>query len=148
MKLSRRTTEYLIYSLFWGALILVPFWSMNNGIAVETIDWDKALKYWTYLLPALVLFFINNNVLMPFLLYKRRRAALFVVSYMPDSVVLLRFYLCYVYGEERATPACGRDAARLRYATTATNRAAQETTSTRSVRQVTKDATYCARFFH
>ena len=71
MKLSRRTTEYLIYSLFWGALILVPFWGMNNGIAVESIDWDKAHRYWTYLLPALVLFFINNNVLMPFLLYKK-----------------------------------------------------------------------------
>lgn len=81
MKLSRRTTEYLIYSLFWGALILVPFWSMNNGIAVETIDWDKALKYWTYLLPALVLFFINNNVLMPFLLYKKggRRYLLYLI---------------------------------------------------------------------
>lgn len=81
MKLSRRTTEYLIYSLFWGALILVPFWGMNNGIAVESIDWDKAHRYWTYLLPALVLFFINNNVLMPFLLYKKggRRYLLYLI---------------------------------------------------------------------
>ncbi|MBQ8271063.1 MAG: histidine kinase [Bacteroidaceae bacterium] len=71
MKISRRTTEYLIYFLFWGALILSPFWGINLKAPLETVDWDQIFKFWAYLSPALILFFINNNLLMPFLLYKK-----------------------------------------------------------------------------
>ncbi len=72
MKISRRTTEYIIYFLFWGALFLSPFWGINLlKTPLETLDWDRIFKFWVYLSPALILFFINNNLLMPFLLYKK-----------------------------------------------------------------------------
>lgn len=87
MNKSRRTTEYLIYFLFWGAVILSPFWGLN--ITSSAVDWDHMLKFWAYLLPAFVLFFINNNILMPFFLYKK--GGLHYVLYLICIIVLVYY---------------------------------------------------------
>ena len=71
MNLSKRTIEYFIYFLFWGILFLSPFWGdFQSG---DSLEWSEVYSAWVGLLPALALFFINNNLLMPFLLYKKRK---------------------------------------------------------------------------
>lgn len=64
--------EYIIYFLFWGALFLSPFWGFILGGSTSAVEWSKVYRFWLYLLPALILFFVNNNLLMPFLLFKKR----------------------------------------------------------------------------
>lgn len=69
---GKRYTEYLIYIFFWGVLLMSPFF----GAMLK--DWsfmptaEELFAFWGYLAPALVLFFVNNNILMPFLLYKKK----------------------------------------------------------------------------
>ena len=69
---GKRTAEYLIYLLFWGMLLLSPFFGaiLNGGNL--SFNTENLFSFWLFLLPAAVLFVLNNNLLMPFLLYKKR----------------------------------------------------------------------------
>ena len=70
--MGKRYTEYLIYLFFWGVLLLSPFF---GALLKDIAFWptkEEMLSFWEFLLPALILFFLNNNILMPFLLYKKR----------------------------------------------------------------------------
>ena len=74
---KKRTVEYIIYLLFWGVLLLSPFLGAffkyalsRDGALLPTVD--ELAAFWVFILPALILFFINNNILMPFLLYKKK----------------------------------------------------------------------------
>lgn len=75
--LKKRTVEYVIYLLFWSVLLLSPLLGAFIKYAFQGDDvflptTDELLSFWKFLLPAIILFFINNNILMPFLLYKKR----------------------------------------------------------------------------
>ncbi len=70
---SRVAIEYIIYFLFWVTLLLSPFWGVILGGATSVVEWSKIYRFWIYLLPAIILFFLNNNVLMPFLLLNKKR---------------------------------------------------------------------------
>ena len=75
--LKKRTVEYVIYLLFWGVLLLSPLLGAYIKYAFHKDDSflptvDELVAFWGFLLPALILFFINNNILMPFLLYKKK----------------------------------------------------------------------------
>lgn len=75
--LKKRTVEYVIYLLFWGVLLLSPLLGAFIKYAFQGDDaflptTDELLSFWKFLLPAIILFFINNNILMPFLLDKKR----------------------------------------------------------------------------
>lgn len=94
MKINKRTTEYLIYFLFWGALFLSPFWGKNLNSSLGMVDWEQVFRFWTYLLPAFILFFINNNFLMPFLLYKKGR--LQYLLYLICIIALVYFGFMFV----------------------------------------------------
>ena len=75
--LKKRTVEYVIYLLFWSVLLLSPLLGAfikyafygDNAFLPTT---DELLAFWGFLLPAIILFFVNNNILMPFLLDKKR----------------------------------------------------------------------------
>ena len=70
--IGKRYTEYFIYLIFWGVLLLSPFF---GALLKDITFWptkEEMLSFWEFLLPALILFFLNNNILMPFLLYKKR----------------------------------------------------------------------------
>ena len=74
---KKRTVEYIIYLLFWGVLLLSPLLGAFIKYAFQGDDaflptTDELLSFWKFLLPAIILFFINNNILMPFLLDKKR----------------------------------------------------------------------------
>lgn len=93
MQLSRRTVEYVIYTLFWCTLFLSPFWGYFLGGSRAHLEWELIFRYWIYLLPAFILFTINNFLLMPFLLYrKRRRRYLF---FLICSILLV--YVAFVF---------------------------------------------------
>ena len=75
--LRKRTVEYVIYLLFWSVLLLSPLFGAYIKYAFYKDDTflptvEELFAFWVFLLPALILFFINNNILMPFLLYKKR----------------------------------------------------------------------------
>lgn len=70
---SRVAIEYIIYLLFWGALFLSPFWGFILAGSASQVEWNNVYRFWIYLLPALILFFVNNNLLMPFLLMNKKR---------------------------------------------------------------------------
>ena len=75
--LKKRTVEYVIYLLFWSVLLLSPLLGAfikyafygDNAFLPTT---GELLAFWGFLLPAIILFFVNNNILMPFLLDKKR----------------------------------------------------------------------------
>lgn len=74
---KKRTVEYIIYLLFWSVLLLSPLFGAFIKSAFYKDDTfmptvDELVAFWRFLLPAIFLFFINNNILMPFLLYKKR----------------------------------------------------------------------------
>ena len=74
---KKRTVEYIIYLLFWSVLLLSPLFGALIKSAFYKDDsfmptGDELVAFWVFLLPAIILFFINNNILMPFLLYKKK----------------------------------------------------------------------------
>ena len=69
---GKRTAEYLIYLLFWGMLLLSPFFGVILNGGNLSFNTENLFSFWLFLLPAAVLFVLNNNLLMPFLLYKKR----------------------------------------------------------------------------
>ena len=74
---KKRTVEYIIYLLFWSVLLLSPLFGAFIKSAFYKDDSfmptvDELVAFWGFLLPAIILFFINNNILMPFLLYKKK----------------------------------------------------------------------------
>ncbi|MDO5461836.1 MAG: hypothetical protein Q4F44_09345 [Bacteroidales bacterium] len=66
------TVEYAIYLLLWSILLLSPI----LGSIIKDVSffptYEEMLSFWKFLLPALILFILNNAILMPFLLYKKR----------------------------------------------------------------------------
>ncbi len=89
---KRRYVEYIIYTLFWGTLIMLPFiGELINGNIVG-VDWNKVFNSWLFISPAFILFVINNNILMPYFLYKRGRTQ-YVILLILATVF---FYFLYV----------------------------------------------------
>lgn len=89
--LKKRTVEYVIYLLFWGVLLLSPLLGAFMKYAIQGDDaflptTEELLSFWKFLLPAIILFFINNNILMPFLLNKERGRHL--VLYLLCAIVV------------------------------------------------------------
>ena len=89
--LRKRTVEYVIYILFWGVLLLSPLLGAFMKYAIQGDDaflptTEELLLFWKFLLPAIILFFINNNILMPFLLNKERGRHL--VLYLLCAIVV------------------------------------------------------------
>ena len=50
-----------------------PFWGFILTGSGSVVEWDNVFRFWIYLLPALILFYVNNNLLMPFLLMNKKR---------------------------------------------------------------------------
>ena len=70
-RLNRKYTEYLIYLIFWGTLLFSPVWGSILGGSKVQVRWDELVQFWEFLIPAAILFFINNSILVPFFLIKR-----------------------------------------------------------------------------
>ena len=90
---NRKITEYLIYLIFWGALLFSPVWGGMLGGSKVQMEWSELFEFWEFLIPAVILFFVNNNILVPILLYKRRGG--YYIVYILCVVIALA--LVYVF---------------------------------------------------
>lgn len=77
-------TESFIVILIWLAVIAAPLFIFQEDY---TSNWDKVYAAWARLLPFMILFLINHFLLVPFLLFKRRKAGYFLAAF----VLLLLF---------------------------------------------------------
>lgn len=114
--LRKRTVEYVIYILFWGVLLLSPLLGAfikyafygDNAFLPTT---GELLAFWGFLLPAIILFFINNNILMPFLLNKERGRHLvlyLLCIVVVSAIVFVAFPVDKpVFSEPQGVPADG-----------------------------------------
>ncbi|MBE6294815.1 MAG: GHKL domain-containing protein [Bacteroidales bacterium] len=64
--------EYLIYFFFWGVLLLAPFSEYVLSGGSDIIEWNNVYRFWLFLLPIFLLFLVNNYILLPFLIKKKR----------------------------------------------------------------------------
>ncbi|MFV0366775.1 MAG: sensor histidine kinase [Mangrovibacterium sp.] len=61
--------ENFIYGLIWLIIFAAPLWRMSND---EVFDWSEVYDYWKAALPFIFLFVVNNYLLIPrFLLRKK-----------------------------------------------------------------------------
>ena len=92
-RLNRKYTEYLIYLIFWGTLLFSPVWGSILGGSKIQVRWDELVQFWEFLIPAAILFVINNSILVPFFLIKRRGG--YYIVYILCVVIALA--LVYVF---------------------------------------------------
>jgi sensor histidine kinase YesM len=68
---NRGIGENVLYSLVWAAIFLIPF--MNAHLMSEReIDFEKVIISWGKITPYFIIFVVNNFILTPKLLLKRR----------------------------------------------------------------------------
>lgn len=94
MKKDRRARhldliENLIYLIIWIFILGTPVWGeyryVENGI-----DWGRILRMWITTSPILILFILNNYLLLPFFLARKKaKAYLFFAGCLLLSLVLL-----------------------------------------------------------
>ncbi len=61
--------ENLIYGFIWFVMFLIPL----AGYSFEgNIHWSNVIKYWERLLPFVILFLLNNYLLIPKLLFRKK----------------------------------------------------------------------------
>lgn len=88
--------EGFLYFVIWMSAASFPViyesWGQFNGSGFE---WDTVIRWWKGMFPLLVLFLINNHILIPLFLKKDR-----IALYVSSSIVLL--LCCFLY--QHATP--------------------------------------------
>lgn len=97
--LKKRTVEYIIYLLFWGVLLLSPLLGASLKYALHNDStflptFNELLAFAHFLQPAFILFVINNNILMPFLLYKKEGRS-FVLYLLCVAVVCTIVFISF-----------------------------------------------------
>ncbi|RHJ83458.1 sensor histidine kinase [Parabacteroides sp. AM08-6] len=64
--------ENLIYAVIWLVVLSMPLWdSYTIGNSIGT-NWQEAFHFWRIMLPFFLLFLINNYLLIPYLLIRKR----------------------------------------------------------------------------
>lgn len=87
--------ENLLYFMVWSAIILVPILA-SKMLGEEHVNLQKILISWRKISPYLFLFVLNNALLAPKLLLKRR-----YVAYVAISVIVTTILFSIVDGYER-----------------------------------------------
>lgn len=65
--------EYILYAIIWTVVAIFPLISELREYSYEAqFDWHPVLRWWTGMIPLLLLFLLHTHVLIPFLLKKRR----------------------------------------------------------------------------
>lgn len=65
-----------IYLLIWLIVFIIPLFGFRDE---GSIEWQDVRRFWINLLPFLILFLVNNYVLIPFLLQKKKYISYFVI---------------------------------------------------------------------
>lgn len=78
MSVEKKRVEYLVYIIFWGLFLIAPF-GVASSEGSTIVNWSSVFRFWLFILPAFALFLINNFILMPLLLERKRRWLYFVL---------------------------------------------------------------------
>lgn len=70
-----------IYALIWLILLIIPIFGYRDN---DSIHWNAVMMFWVKMLPFLLLFALNNYILIPRLLVRRRYA-----KYLTSVVVVI-----------------------------------------------------------
>lgn len=70
-----------IYFLIWVVIFAVPLFGYNIDSGIQ---WAEVKRFWIALLPFFILFMVNNYVLVPFLLFRKRN-----LMYMLATIVAI-----------------------------------------------------------
>ncbi|MDL2277233.1 histidine kinase [Parabacteroides sp. OttesenSCG-928-G07] len=89
MKQERKQAilENLIYVIIWLLVLFVPVFRSNQQ-TTGIIEWTTVWNYWKTILPFLVLFIINNYILIPYFLNRKKTGLYFLLT---SLLILLLF---------------------------------------------------------
>lgn len=84
--------ERLVHAVVWSVTAILPFvlelWTL---ITDSTFDWDFVLRWWSGMLPLIIIFMIHNQFLIPNFM-KKGRIGLYILS----VTILMAIYAGYV----------------------------------------------------
>jgi two-component sensor histidine kinase len=87
MKITQAQSANFIYVLLWSLVLFFPVFTLKGN---TTFNWDRVFLEWFRVLPFLLIFFINNNLLAPKLLF-RQKLLLYSLSIL-SIVILFSFF--------------------------------------------------------
>lgn len=64
--------ENFIYLIIWVVVLAMPLWDIDQLGASSEIDWGLAFDAWKMICPLLILFLVNNYILLPYLLVRKK----------------------------------------------------------------------------
>ncbi len=83
--LKENTAEIVIYIFIWGILIYMPVF-LSQGYST---NWTRVYHEWVRLTPFLLIFLVNNFLLVPGYLFKKRKITYFILAFI--SVIFLSY---------------------------------------------------------
>lgn len=85
IKRKQQILENLIYAFIWLILFIIPL----AGYSFEgSIHWNDVRKFWVRLLPFVILFLLNNYLLIPKLLFRKKISTIYrVIAPLHSSLV-------------------------------------------------------------
>lgn len=67
-----RLLENLIYLIIWVVVLVMPIWHFGTMENASRIDWKATFHAWKMISPLLALFLVNNYILLPLLLIRKK----------------------------------------------------------------------------
>ena len=64
--------ENFIYLIIWVVVLVMPLWDTDRFKGPSEFDWESAFHAWKMICPLLILFLVNNYILLPFLLVRKK----------------------------------------------------------------------------
>lgn len=64
--------ENFIYLIIWVVVLVMPLWDTDRFKGSSEFDWKSAFHAWKMICPLLILFLVNNYILLPFLLVRKK----------------------------------------------------------------------------
>ena len=64
--------ENFIYLIIWVVVVVMPLWDTDRFKDTSEFDWESAFHAWKMICPLLILFLVNNYILLPFLLVRKK----------------------------------------------------------------------------
>lgn len=90
--------ENLTYAILWAMVLSLPIFTLKGG---DDFNWERVMLEWIRILPFLLIFIINNSILAPKLLLKKRYilylfsivSIVFILSSLNDLPRLLHEFI-------------------------------------------------------
>ena len=64
--------ENFIYLIIWVVVLVMPLWDIDKLENSSEIDWESVFHAWKMICQLLILFLVNNYILLPFLLIRKK----------------------------------------------------------------------------